>query len=388
MELRQLFFSDSPVITSFPEACVIVFRYIFKETLKTQLSILLVLLLIFTSQQFIRILSKAADGSIPTSLIGQLMLLNIPYMGLLLLPISLFVAILFAHGRLYADSEMTVLRAIGMGPSYIMKISLVLAFLTTAVALFNTLWVSPIAREKQTQLLDAAKADPLSVPLESGRFLNLDKGQLVAYVEDVQQGGRSLQRIFLLQRDSNPEESAVIVAASGHLTTDSNGTPWVTLSDGKRYAGTLPTTKFSIADFSEYRAQIQRKDIEPSSRKSGAIPSTKLIHSTNIKEIAEWQWRIALPLSIPILTLIAVPMAMVNPRQGRYAKLLPAVMMYLSYFLLLSAGESALERGQLPAFPGLYIIPILFTLVFAVPMNLKNTQLWQRLRLYWHKEKC
>jgi lipopolysaccharide export system permease protein len=86
--------------------------------------------------------------------------------------------------------------------------------------------------------------------------------------------------------------------------------------------------------------------------------------------------------------MIAVPMAMVNPRQGRYAKLLPAVMLYLSYFLLLSAGESAVERGQLPATPGLYIVPVLFTLFFAIPMNLKNTQLWQRLRLYWHKEKC
>lgn len=367
---------------------MIVFRYIFKETLKTQLSILLVLLLIFTSQQFIRILSRAADGSVPTSLIGHLMLLNIPYMGLLLLPISLFIAILFAHGRLYADSEMTVLRAIGVGPSYVMKVSLVLALLTTAVAVTNTMWLAPMAREKQTQLLDAAKADPLSVPLESGRFLSLDKGQLVAYVEDVQQSGRSLQRIFLLQRNDKPEEAAVIVAASGHLTTDREGIPWVTLSNGKRYAGTPPSTGFSIADFTEYRAQIQRKDIEPSNRKSSAIPSAQLYHSTNNKEIAEWQWRIALPLSIPILTLIAVPMAMVNPRQGRYAKLLPAVMLYLSYFLLLSAGESALERGQLPAHPGLYLVPILFTLFFAVPMNFKNTQLWQRLRLYWHKEKC
>jgi lipopolysaccharide export system permease protein len=372
MELRQLFFSDSPVITSFPEACVIVFRYIFKETLKTQLSILLVLLLIFTSQQFIRILSRAADGSVPTSLIGQLMLLNIPYMGLLLLPISLFIAILFAHGRLYADSEMTVLRAIGVGPSYVMKVSLVLALLTTAVAVTNTMWLAPMAREKQTQLLDAAKADPLSVPLESGRFLSLDKGQLVAYVEDVQESGRSLQRIFLLQRSDKPEEAAVVVAASGNLTTDAKGIPWVTLSNGKRYAGTPPSTEFSIADFSEYKAQIQRKDIEPSNRKSGAIPSKQLYHSTDNKEIAEWQWRIALPLSIPILTLIAVPMAMVNPRQGRYAKLLPAVMLYLSYFLLLSAGESAVERGQLPATPGLYIVPVLFTLFFAIPMNLKK----------------
>ncbi|MBB6054347.1 LPS export ABC transporter permease LptF [Tolumonas osonensis] len=367
---------------------MIVFRYIFKETLKTQLSILLILMLIFTSQQFIRILAKAADGSVPTSLIGQMMLLNIPYMGLLLLPISLFIAILFAHGRLYADSEITVLRATGVGPSYIMKISMVLALLTTVVAAANTLWLAPTAREMQSQLLDAAKADPLSIPLESGRFLSLDGGQLTAYVEDVQESGRKLQRIFLLQRSPDPAEAAIIVAAEGHLTTDAQGTPWVTLSDGKRYAGTPPSTKFSIANFSEYRAQLQRKDIEPSNRKAAAIPSARLYHGTTNKEIAEWQWRIALPLSIPVLTLIAVPLASVNPRQGRYAKLLPAVMLYLSYFLLLSAGQSAIERGQLPATPGLYIIPAIFALLFAIPMNLKNTRLWQHLRLYWHKEKC
>lgn len=367
---------------------MIVFRYIFKETLKTQLSILLILLLIFTSQQFIRTLSKAADGSIPVSLIGQLMLLNIPYMGLLLLPISLFIAILFAHGRLYADSEMTVLRAIGVGPGYIMKVSLVLAFLTTAVAVTNTMWLAPMAREKQTQLLDEAKSDPLAVPLESGRFLSLDDGKLVAYVEDVQKSGRSLQRIFLLQHSNKPEEAAIIVASDGNLTTDEKGIPWITLNNGKRYAGTPPSTEFNIAEFTQYKAQIQRKDIEPSNRKSGAIPSQQLYHSTDTKEIAEWQWRIALPLSIPILTLIAVPMAMVNPRQGRYAKLLPAVLLYLSYFLLLSAGESAVEKGQLPAMPGLYLQPLLFTLFFALPMNFANTRLWQRIRLFWHKEKC
>ncbi|WP_024872535.1 LPS export ABC transporter permease LptF [Tolumonas lignilytica] len=367
---------------------MIVFRYIFKETLKTQLSILLILLLIFTSQQFIRILSRAADGSVPTSLIGQMMLLNIPYMGLLLLPISLFVAILFAHGRLYADSEMTVLRAVGVGPSYIMRITLVLALLTTAVSVVNTLWLAPMAREKQSELLDAAKADPLSIPLESGRFLSLDGGQLTAYVEDVQENGKRLQHIFLLQRSTDPEEAAIVVASSGHLTTDAHGTPWVTLSNGKRYAGTPPTTKFSISEFEEYRAQLQRKDIEPSSRKLAAIPSSQLYHSTDRKEIAELQWRIAFPLSIPILTLIAVPMATVNPRQGRYAKLLPAVMLYLSYFLLLSAGESAIERGQLPTHPGLYLIPLVFTLIFSVPLNLMNTRLWQRIRLFWHKEKC
>ncbi|TXH62347.1 MAG: LPS export ABC transporter permease LptF [Tolumonas sp.] len=366
---------------------MIVFRYIFKETLKTQLSILLILLLIFTSQQFIRILSKAADGSVPSSLIGQLMLLNIPYMGLLLLPISLFIAILFAHGRLYADSEMTVLRSVGVGPSYIMRVTLLLAALTTVLATVNTMWLVPMAREKQAQLLDEAKSDPLSVPLESGKFLSLDDGKFVAYVEDVQKDARDLQHIFVLQRNPDPKQAAVIVATEGHLTTDAQGVQWVTLTNGRRYAGTPPGTEFSISDFQEYRAQLQRKDIEPSNRKATSAPSEKLAASSDKKDIAEFQWRIALPLSIPVLTLIAVPMAMVNPRQGRYAKILPAVLLFFSYFLLLSAGKSAIERGQLPAIPGLYLAPILFLVIFAIPMNMQTTRLWQYIRLYWHKEK-
>ena len=135
------------------------------------------------------------------------------------------------------------------------------------------------------------------------------------------------------------------------------------------------------------RRQVQRKDIEPSNRKATSAPSEKLAASSDKKDIAEFQWRIALPLSIPVLTLIAVPMAMVNPRQGRYAKILPAVLLFFSYFLLLSAGKSAIERGQLPAIPGLYLAPILFLVIFAIPMNMQTTRLWRYIRLYWHKEK-
>lgn len=58
---------------------------------------------------------------------------------------------------------------------------------------------------------------------------------------------------------------------------------------------------------------------------------------------------------------------------GRYAKLLPAILLYLSYFLLLSAGKSALERGQLPVWPGLYLVPLFYLLFFALPLSLSET---------------
>ena len=56
-------------------------------------------------------------------------------------------------------------------------------------------------------------------------------------------------------------------------------------------------------------------------------------------------------------------------------------MLYLSYFLLLSAGKAALERGSLPALPGLYSVPLLFILLFALPLNLVETRWRNRLRL-------
>lgn len=69
---------------------MIAFRYLFWETFKTQLAVLFVLLLIFVSQNFIEVLGAAASGSIPASLVGKLLLLNMPDMATLMLPISLF----------------------------------------------------------------------------------------------------------------------------------------------------------------------------------------------------------------------------------------------------------------------------------------------------------
>ena len=61
-------------------------------------------------------------------------------------------------------------------------------------------------------------------------------------------------------------------------------------------------------------------------------------------------------LSILVLTFLVVPMARVNPRQGRYT-LLPAILLYLSYFLLLSAARSAIDSGRLPHWPGMFLVP-------------------------------
>ena len=60
-----------------------------------------------------------------------------------------------------------------------------------------------------------------------------------------------------------------------------------------------------------------------------------LLYSDDIAYSAELQWRISVLLLIPVIALIAVPMSRVSPRQGRFTKLLPAVLVYIGYFIAL-----------------------------------------------------
>lgn len=360
---------------------VIAFRYLFRETLKTQLAVLFVLLLIFISQNFIEVLGEAASGKIPGALVGRLLLLNMPEMATLMLPVSLFIGVLFAHGRLYAESEMTVMKAVGMGPGKIMRATLILALFWMGVALVNSLWLNPWSREQIYQIRDQVQSDPGFAVLREARFMSLDGGRIVAYVEELKpdSAGDRLNRLFVVQRGQSQQAPSVVVADGGRIH-ERNGGQWLTLEEGRRYSGSPGNRQFDVAEFEEYSAYIRPAEVTASEHKAAASSSAALWRSGELRDQTELQWRLAMPLSALVLTLMVVPLAVVNPRQGRYAKLLPAILLYLAYFLLQSAARSAVEAGSLPLYPGLYTVPLLFLLLVALPLNLLETAWWNRIR--------
>ncbi|ART81197.1 LPS export ABC transporter permease LptF [Oceanisphaera avium] len=353
----------------------------FWETLKTQLAVLFVLLLIFVSQNFIEVLGGAASGTIPASLVGRLLLLNMPDMATLMFPISLFLGILFTHGKLYAESEMTVMRAVGIGPGKIMTLTLILALFWTTAALANSLWLNPWSKAQIYQIREQVKADSGISLLRQARFMNLDGGRVVAYIEQLNPEGEgsSLNRLFVVQRGQTEQAPSIVVANSGRFQ-ERDGGQWLTLDEGHRYSGLPGTRAFDISEFDEYSAFIRTSEIGEVERKEAAKDSRALSASPDLIDKAELQWRIALPLSMLVLVLLVVPLAVINPRQGRYAKLLPAILLYLAYFLLQSASRSAVEAGSLALYPGLYTVPLVFLFLVAVPLNLRETAWWNRTR--------
>jgi len=275
---------------------------------------------------------------------------------------------------------MTVLHAVGFSHRFVMRCAMVLALLTAAVAAFNTGWIAPQAKEREYQVIDEFKADPGISFLQAGRFMELDKGRLVAYIQELNDKGSLLQKIFVLQRSHDGKPPSVVVATEGVVTLDSNGLQWLTLKDGSRYEGHFSTRQFQISEFDEYSLVIRQQEMERSNRKAAARPTVDLLGTQDNGMMAELQWRISLPLSILVLTFLVVPLARVNPRQGRYAKLLPAILLYLSYFLLLSAARSAIDSGRLPHWPGMFLVPLVYLLLIGLPLNLQGTSWWNGVK--------
>lgn len=357
---------------------MIIFRYLLKEVAKTQLAVFLVLMTIFISQKFVRVLGDASEGSIPGHLVMTFIALKIPDLAGFILPLSLFLGVLLAYGRIYADSEMTVLHACGVSEWYVVRVTLVLAFVTALLTGLFTLYLSPLATEYQYQVKDELAADSGLSALVSGRFQQTGNRDAVVFIHDKDRDTNSFNKVFVAQlpKDMNSGaniiNSSLVYAKTGKVFEDELGSQKLVLGDGIRYHRDIETQELNSVEFDKYYIEIKDQEVEKRHRKLSALP-TKELFNTPPPELesaykATIHWRIAFPLICIILIFIAVPLSVVNPRQGKFAKMLPALMLFLGYLLLLTSMRSAIEKGAIPSELGLW--PIHFSALFIGVMLL------------------
>ena len=343
---------------------MILLRYLMLETFKSQIGVLFVLLLIFVSQKFIGILAEAINGVIPADLVMTFLYLNLPTLATLMLPISFFLAILFAHGRLHSESEMVAMTSCGYSPNSVLKATLLLSFFTFTFAAFNSLYLAPLAEDEMIAVIENAEADAGTATLIEGRFHKTSDTGGVVYVEEYKAGQR-LEKIFAAHWPEDQSQApSVLTALTGKIEDKKDGT-WLSLFDGRRYAGKVGKNEFDKSEFKRYEVHLANREVKNRVRGVEALPTEQLIGVNNTKHQAELQWRIAIPLSILLLTFMAVPLARVNPRQGKYSKLLPALALYLTYFLLLSTAKSLIEEGTLPIL-SIWLVQIVFSIIGVI----------------------
>ncbi|CAM2730775.1 LPS export ABC transporter permease LptF [Vibrio ordalii] len=350
---------------------MIIVRYLIRETLKSQFAIFFVLFLVFLSQRFIRVLAEASDGDIPARMILSIVSLNMPAMGLLMLPLSLYIGILLTFGRLYEESEITVMNATGIGNKFLIRAALYLALITSGAAAFNAFWLAPWSQDKEAQLMEQLAAENSVDLLQKGQFQRTPDGSSVVFIENIE--NKKLHNVFVAQLA--PKDSilpSVMFSNSGDVKELSDGRQMITMYDGIRYEGVPTRVDYMITKFDEYEGLIGQREVKPKGRDWEALPTSNLLSNPDRRAKAELQWRISLVICIPLLTMLVVPLSAVNPRQGRFAKMGPAILIYLAYFMAISATKSAIEDGSLATVIGMWPINAALLLA-AISVNIMDS---------------
>ena len=355
---------------------MILTRYIFKDILKVQVVCFAVLFTVFLCQTVIKLLGQASSGSVPVNILSELVLYSMPSVGFILLPMTLYVGIIVSLSRMSSDSEMVVMKSIGISGVTFMKIGLLLALITATFTAVNCLYLMPKATYEQKVLSNNTQNNPSYMPIESGKFS--DFGDYTIYIQTVNGGekkDKSLEQVVVIKNLNTVmiknKEAVFNIAKSGYIRTDENGVRSLTLGEGNLYQtsgkdGSLKKTSYETL---AVPAPADRSNNLKDDVLQG-ISTTDLIASNKVKSKVELQWRIAPVLGCFIFAILAIPLSMINPRQGKFARLGPAILMFVSYYLVLLSIRNLLNSEKLPLYPGMYIVPLIYLIFVAIPLNI------------------
>lgn len=347
---------------------MILFRYINREIFLTMLAVTFTLLVIVVFSRLVSYLDSAAAGNLPPALVFSIILYRLPSFLELIMPLAFFVSVLLVLGRLYVDSEMTVIAACGIGPQRILAMALVPAVLVAAVVGATSLLVTPYATLRAQQMIkDAGNATGLDL-LNAGSFRVINQGRgRVTYVDRIDPATGDMLDVFTADRhtdSSGASRQVILVAARGNTQIDpETGERFLILHDGTRYLGQSGARDFQVMDFARLGQLMEQAASTPIYRKQNTLTTGELMRSQRPDSKATLQWRISLVLLVLISTLMAVALARTDHRRGRYSKLFPAFLLFMVYLVMLNAARDAVSKQRLPIDVGLWWIHGVFIVV-------------------------
>lgn len=162
----------------------------------------------------------------------------------------------------------------------------------------------------------------------------------------------------------------VITAADGELYHDANGAErYLGLNDGFRVEGVLGEDNYRLLRYERNDIKLTDPDQDTSADSAKrSAPTSVLWHSEDPVQRAEIHWRLAAPVSVLILVLLALPLSKSSPRQPRYAGLLIAFLAWAVYYNLMTIGRSLLSQGKLNFLIGFWWVhlPVLAVALFLL----------------------
>ena len=326
-------------------------RHLLRQFAETIAAVVVVLLLVSLGAIIADLIQEIAHGKIPAGLLlSQAGLRSVRFVTLVL-PLALFLGLMLAIGRLYADSEMAVLASIGLGPQQLWRPLFWVTLPIMLVVASASLWLAPWSANKARDMIDVANRSFLIAGLEPGRFVELPGQAGILYVTELSLDGTHFRHLFVQREDKGRLD--IITAHDGDLHLIGNTQRMLRLQNGFRIEGALGARDFRMMHFEKNEIRVPDREAKDSDDLS-AVSTAALFRSGKPAAVAEIHWRLAMPIFVAILALFAVPLARSEPRQSRYGGVLIAILVYIIGIALIFVGTSQIASSSIPGWFGLW----------------------------------
>ena len=340
----------------------IIDRYLIREIGLALLATVLVLLGMVLSHRLAGYLSKAASGLLARDSIFLLVGLQASYFLVMLLPLAFLLSIMLTLGRLYRDHEMTALAACGYGPLSAYRAVFLLATPLAALTAGLSLFLVPSIMDLQFEVLAKARKEAEVSMFMPGTFREVLEGRHVVYIGALDE--QELRNLFIQTRESDGDLS-ITTGERGHQEIGEDGARHVVLDHGYRYRGTPGRGDYETLRFERATVRVDTAPPRQEWQNRKGFPTRQLLGSSQLSLIAELQMRLNSPIQVLVIALWAPLLARAQPREGRYGRIVAAVLIYAINFNLVGVGESWLLQGVIGADLGLWWVHGLFVLFGA-----------------------
>lgn len=340
---------------------MIILRYLSREVFHTMLVLTLVLLLVMVSNTFVRYLTQAASGSISSGAVINLISFTVPNFIATLLPICLFLAIVLAYGKLFADNELLVMFACGMRWSRLLKITLLIATVVAILVAILSFWLVPkMLSQRDVLKANASSKNQLNM-IQPGRFMLLSGGKQVVYIASLNNDKSHMRKLFMFQNGDGASAPKLTLAPWGNAITNSKtGHKSLVLHQGHQYQGVPGKLNYQIVNFDTYTIPFNVKTVSQTDSRVTSMTTENLFKDGSRAAWSELMWRLSQPISVFVICVMGVALCRIRPRSGRFQKILPAVLVFIVYFNLLAASRSWATLGVIPVYIGVWWVHLLF----------------------------
>ena len=350
----------------------IITGYLAREIFKNSAATMLVLYIILMSNALGRVMADIADGDTPPQALWVVMLSQSVNVLSLLLPIGVFLGIIFTFGRMYKDHEIVVMNACGIGYRDFYKPVAVVLLPMFMFSSYASLSLNATMQGNAMAIIDREQNLHEFHQIKPGRFNQGKAGDTVFFMESLSDDKLELQEVIIGQ--ANQDKMIMETAKSGRQKIyEESGDLFLVVGPGQRIEGAAGRKDFKIIDYDQHGILIKKQVKIANSRVHRVEKSVvELWSSSKIRDRVELQWRIAIPMVLVTLAILAVPLAYISPRQGRFGKGGYALLVYILYLNLMVITRAQLESNTLPMVINFWWVHLVFIGVAAFLVYRRN----------------